>query len=222
MSFSLNLAKLRKEKKESQRVSAKNLGISQALLSHYENGIREPGIDFLLKAADYYGCSVDFLIGRTLDRSGVSFSSEGYSAQKTSPEKKSIASIKKPLFNSIAFISEMLKDSEDEELINISLEFLQLSLYRVFRFICVYCDNPDEAFSVPHEAALPLFDALYKINEHDFLTICSQKQRKPMGLSYQDISKKDPVSWQSLHSIVEKVDSMIGAIWHNGLKNEPS
>ena len=42
--FSRTLALLRQEKGISQRKAAKELGISQALLSHYENGIREPGL----------------------------------------------------------------------------------------------------------------------------------------------------------------------------------
>jgi transcriptional regulator with XRE-family HTH domain len=222
MSFSSNLARLRKEKRESQRITAKKLGISQALLSHYENGIREPGIDFLLNAADYYGCSVDFLLGRTMDRSGVSFPLEqpdDFTEHKASPGKKSITTTKKLLFNSITLIAEMLKTSEDEELIKASLECLQLSLYRIFRFICVYGNNPDSFFSVSHENARSLFDALYKINEYDLLTLCSRKQRKPLKIEYEDISGKYPNLWQSLLSIIEKVDSMIGSLEQN-LKNE--
>ena len=45
--FSRTLALLRQEKGISQRKAAKELGISQALLSHYENGIREPGLAFV-------------------------------------------------------------------------------------------------------------------------------------------------------------------------------
>ena len=40
--FSRTLSLLRQERGVSQRTAAKDLGISQALLSHYENGIREP------------------------------------------------------------------------------------------------------------------------------------------------------------------------------------
>lgn len=54
----------------SQRKAAKELGISQALLSHYENGIREPGLAFVKKACNYYHVSADYLLGRTLDRDG--------------------------------------------------------------------------------------------------------------------------------------------------------
>ena len=40
---------LRKERGLSQKQVASDLGISQALLSHYEKGIRECGLDFLVK-----------------------------------------------------------------------------------------------------------------------------------------------------------------------------
>lgn len=67
--FSQALSHLRHEKGISQRLAAQELGVSQALLSHYENGIREPGLAFVVKACDYYQVSADYLLGRTSDRS---------------------------------------------------------------------------------------------------------------------------------------------------------
>ena len=61
--FSRTLSLLRQEKGVSQRLAAGELGISQALLSHYENGIREPGLAFVVRACDYYGVSADFILG---------------------------------------------------------------------------------------------------------------------------------------------------------------
>ena len=63
--FSAVLHRLRLEKGLSQRAVAADLGISQALLSHYENGAREPGLAFVCRACDYYGVSADYLLGRT-------------------------------------------------------------------------------------------------------------------------------------------------------------
>jgi len=63
--FKNTLSELRSEKGLSQRQAAAELGISQALLSHYENGAREPKLDFIVKVCDYYGVSADFLLGRT-------------------------------------------------------------------------------------------------------------------------------------------------------------
>ena len=60
---------LRKERGLSQKQVASDMGISQALLSHYEKGIRECGLDFLVKTAEYYEVSCDYLLGRTVERS---------------------------------------------------------------------------------------------------------------------------------------------------------
>lgn len=62
------LTLLRKERGLSQKQAATDLKVSQALLSHYEKGIRECGLDFLLRAAEYYGVSCDYLLGRTSHR----------------------------------------------------------------------------------------------------------------------------------------------------------
>ena len=67
---------LRKERGLSQKQVATDLGISQALLSHYEKGIRECGLDFLVKAADYFEVSCDYLLGRTVQRRLASVSAE--------------------------------------------------------------------------------------------------------------------------------------------------
>lgn len=63
--FPETLSALRRAKNLSQRQAAAELQISQALLSHYENGAREPGLSFVCKACDYYGVSADFMLCRT-------------------------------------------------------------------------------------------------------------------------------------------------------------
>ena len=63
--FSQTMSALRKGRGLSQRRAAADLGISQALLSHYENGAREPGLGFICRACDYYGVSADYLLGRS-------------------------------------------------------------------------------------------------------------------------------------------------------------
>ena len=63
LEFSNAIQQLRHEKKLSQRVVAQELGISQALLSHYEKGVRQPKLDFVRKIAGYYGVSADDILG---------------------------------------------------------------------------------------------------------------------------------------------------------------
>ena len=61
--FSKSIYELRHAKKLSQRSVSQDLGISQALLSHYENGVRQPKLGFVRKIASYYGVSSDDLLG---------------------------------------------------------------------------------------------------------------------------------------------------------------
>ena len=67
--FSDRLSLMRRERELSQRSASADLNISQALLSHYENGAREPKLDFVVKACDYYGVSADYILGRSDVRS---------------------------------------------------------------------------------------------------------------------------------------------------------
>ena len=78
--FSAKISMLRKEKGITQRQAAQDLKISQALLSHYEKGIRECNLDFVKKAAEYYGVTADFLLGITESKRSLS---DLYSADAT-------------------------------------------------------------------------------------------------------------------------------------------
>ncbi len=67
LDFPEKLAELRKKRGLSQRQAASELYISQGLLCHYENGRREPGLDFLRRACLYYDVSADYLLGLSED-----------------------------------------------------------------------------------------------------------------------------------------------------------
>ena len=60
-----NLRKLRKEKGLSQIAVQMQTGIEQALISNYENGERVPPTETLMQLADFYGVSMDYIMGRT-------------------------------------------------------------------------------------------------------------------------------------------------------------
>ena len=70
--FPETLSALRRGRNISQRQAAADLGISQALLSHYENGAREPGLGFVCRVCDYYGVTADYLLGRSAHPGDVS------------------------------------------------------------------------------------------------------------------------------------------------------
>ena len=69
--YSERIVDLRTERGISQKAAAVDLGISQALLSHYEKGIREFNLDFLCRIAEYYNVTTDYILGRTDSRTGL-------------------------------------------------------------------------------------------------------------------------------------------------------
>jgi len=64
----LRLRELRKEKNITQLKLAMELNMSQNSISRYEKGDREPGLAELIRIADYFDVSVDFLLERTDNR----------------------------------------------------------------------------------------------------------------------------------------------------------
>lgn len=99
--FSLNLNKLRKDAGLSQKEAAHKLGISQALLSHYENGIRECGLDFLVRAADFYNVTTDFLLGRTSSKTGFN---EAFDTDTDIPDDSKLST--QTVFRACALVKE--------------------------------------------------------------------------------------------------------------------
>ena len=60
-----NIRKLRTDMGYTQKQVAEILGVSQNTYSQYEIGILNYPVDALVKLADFYGVSVDYLLGRT-------------------------------------------------------------------------------------------------------------------------------------------------------------
>lgn len=61
----MKLKELRKSRHISQVKLAMDLNTSQNTVSRYETGEREPGVAELIKIADYFDVSIDYLLERT-------------------------------------------------------------------------------------------------------------------------------------------------------------
>ena len=61
----MRLKELRKSRRISQIKLAIDLNTSQNTISRYETGEREPGLNELIKIADYFNVSIDYLLNRT-------------------------------------------------------------------------------------------------------------------------------------------------------------
>jgi transcriptional regulator with XRE-family HTH domain len=156
--FSRSLSFLRQEKGVSQRVAAQDLGVSQALLSHYENGIREPGFQFLLRACDYYNVSSDFLLGRTLSRDGtVILDVESLPDSSLQKEDRMISNhlallSKRLVSNSVDLLFHLLATTKQEDAIRAACNYLGTAVYTLFRHL-YQADgkNSQDIFSVPSQ-----------------------------------------------------------------------
>lgn len=132
---------LRKEKGYSQKYAASELGISQALLSHYEKGIRECGLEFLIKCSGFYGVSCDYLLGRSPERSGITITvddiPEPDSAGKENVWNGSVLPVlnKKLISNSLNILFDLASRTQNKTVINEVSAYLMLSVYRMFRVI---------------------------------------------------------------------------------------
>ena len=64
MAISLRLKDIRKKSKMTQTDIAKILGITREAYGMYESGKRQVSIEVLDKLSEYYGLSIDYLVGR--------------------------------------------------------------------------------------------------------------------------------------------------------------
>lgn len=60
----LKLRELRENRQLSMAQLAIVIGVSDAAISNWENGVNEPKASYLIKLADYFGVTADELLGR--------------------------------------------------------------------------------------------------------------------------------------------------------------
>ena len=208
--FSRTLSLLRQERGVSQRNAAQALGISQALLSHYENGIREPGLSFVVKACDYYAVSADFILGRTLSRDGTTISTEELydaSLEKDNVLRGSVLATlsKKLLVNSIGVLFDLLSRLGSREAVLAVSDLLSTAVYKIFRTI--YQSNPDnhpDFFSVSQtDFSAGLADADMLCSQAALMeALDSCKKEDLLSLSNAELAQAYPGTYQSLLQIV--------------------
>lgn len=146
--FSRIITFLRKERKLSQKQAAAELGISQALLSHYEKGIRECGLDFIVKAADYYNVTCDYLLGRTADRE---YEAADNNRESGSTKQSAAQKINRRLISSmINVIFDYTATAKNRRLDRAVTNYIMLGLYKLFRIIySANKSNTQEMFTIP-------------------------------------------------------------------------
>lgn len=69
MDFAARFAELRADNDVKQKELAQLLNVSVSAVSHYEKGLNTPDLHSLIRLADYFHVSLDYLAGRSAYRS---------------------------------------------------------------------------------------------------------------------------------------------------------
>lgn len=218
--FSRTLSLLRQEKGVSQRLAAGELGISQALLSHYENGIREPGLAFVVRACDYYNVSADFILGRTLSREGNMLTEQDIldAAEPRSNLRGSVLATlqSKLLSGAVSVLFELLGKLGDKAAINAAAAYLGSAVYQLYRHLYRASGANEGYFALdPNACALGLSDADTKLSESRFAAVLRELKAKKAefpDLSSPAINAAYPGRCQSLTQVLSTADARLTAL----------
>ena len=81
----MRLKELRKARKYKQTDLAEVLSCSQGVYSRYESGEREPPFDIIKKLADFYGVTIDYLMGGAATTEQTAMQPTPQQAQEKAP-----------------------------------------------------------------------------------------------------------------------------------------
>lgn len=207
---------LRKERGLSQKQVAADMGISQALLSHYEKGIRECGLDFLVKTAEYYEVSCDYLLGRTVQRNVASISVDDI------PDSEEISHIKgnminqinkKLLSNTTSVIFDLLSQLGSKKLTNAVSNYLMSSEYLIFRTIyCSELTNSQTMFSIDKKRYRNICSASMML-DLELINEIIENENLTLSLSPDTISTYFEKGASSLFNLIQYSERSIRGIY---------
>ena len=220
--FNRIITLLRKERGITQKQAALDLGISQALLSHYEKGIRECGLDFVVRLADYYGVSCDYLLGRSPDRSGVTLTVDELPEPDSSRDGHFRGSVlptlnKKLLFNSMNILFDKLNACPDKGLVGEMSGYLMLAVYKMYRLLYSACNkNSDNTFAIESEvyrgysaAAMEMAEARVAQLLHGNRVGSYDLQQERLSMTGEKLAEDYPLYATSLANLVRTSEERI-------------
>ena len=216
--FSRTLSLLRQEKGVSQRKAAADLGISQALLSHYENGVREPGLNFVTRACDYYNVSADFMLGRTMSRDGAIIVSEDLydaSQEKGTVLKGSIMATlqKKLVVNTTCVLFDLLGKMGDRSAITAAGACLSSALYQLLRLLYRSAGGNESYFST-RDAVMDngMVTADLLLARAQYAAALEEYQGEWPNMSDAALAEKYPGLSQSVAQVFHSTDERVGGL----------
>ena len=212
--FSRILTLLRKERGLSQKEASEHLGVSQALLSHYENGKRECGLDFLCTAADFYNVSCDYLLGRTTERTGAVITITEAPAYQGNDSDVSTELLleKRILMNSLNLLFSLLLQVGSKEISDECSMILMIAVYRVIRILhSTDKSNPKNMFTVPSYNYCALAAGKSSLCEANAINLAkrihSDSEKASASVSPEKLSEKYPMYAPAALNLIQMVEN---------------
>lgn len=208
---------LRKEKGINQKTAAQSLGISQSLLSHYEKGKRECGLEFVVKCSKYYDVSCDYLLGTSAERNGARITVDEIPDAdcfgKNNVMRGSILPTlnKKLISNSLNVIFDLLSKCNNKQLITQISTYLMLGVYDSFRILhSSNEENQTNLFSVDEELYLGYSDgekAICKANAVVASKHTDNNEKESLKMTTESLTDNYQTSAQSLFNLIQNVET---------------
>ena len=190
--FASILSQLRKERGISQKMAATELGISQALLSHYEKGIRECGLDFIIRCSEYYGVTTDYLLGVSENRNGLD---SDYLTSLSSDKMYSVSMLSKATKYLLDTVAASASDSLEK---NFVYDYYLLTLYKGALTLAKAGALPKEMFKIDYSVAKDLASAAIAVQDAKFVLI---EDRSRTGV--------DSAQRTVINELIEEAESLI-------------
>lgn len=230
MEFNRIIKLLRKECGITQKQAAEDLGVSQALLSHYEKGIRECGLDFVVRVADYYNVSCDYLLGRSAERNGMMLTADDLPNPDKMKDNVYHGSVlptmnKKLISNSLNVLYAKVGQCHSKALTTEVSAYLMMAVSKMFRLL--YSAEPHNApglFGIEQRRWPGYSDAVMRVAEANVESLLAGqdldgaeglKDPSCMTMTTESLSREFPLYTPSLLNLIKTSETRV-----KGLTNQ--
>ena len=189
-------------------------------MSHYENGIREPGLAFVVRACEYYHVSADFLLGRTLAREGGALTEDdlvSMADQGSILRGSVLATLQSKLISgAVSVLFDLLGKLNDKAVVNEAAGLLGGAVYALFRRLHRAAGGNEAMFSAPAElVGMGLSDAEMKLAEARYAQALEALRRQ--GAQFPEVggeslSRNYPGSGQCITQVLHSADAKAAAL----------
>ena len=230
MEFNRIIKLLRKERGITQKQAAEDLGVSQALLSHYEKGIRECGLDFVVRVADHYNVSCDYLLGRSAERNGMMLTADDLPNPDKMKDNVYHGSVlptmnKKLISNSLNVLYAKVGQCHSKALTTEVSAYLMMAVSKMFRLL--YSAEPHNApglFGIEQRRWPGYSDAVMRVAEANVESLLAGqdldgaeglKDPSCMAMTTESLSREFPLYTPSLLNLIKTSETRV-----KGLTNQ--